>query len=69
MDITKLVYGRLWVQFLSGTNVISFIIDIYITNRTSRVVVLIPPPPPPKKKKQVLIKLISYVIFNLTEVI
>ena len=68
MDITKLVYGRLWVQFLSGTNVIPFIIDIYITNRTSRVVVLIPPPPP-TKKKQVLIKLISYVIFNLTEVI
>ena len=69
------MYGRSWVQFLSGTNVISFIIDmyIYITNRTSRVVVLIPPPPPPppqkNKKKQVLIKLISYVIFNLTEVI
>ena len=67
------MYGRLWVQFLSGTNVISFIIDIYIyiTNRTSRVVVLIPPPPQKKtkKKNQVLIKLISYVIFNLTEVI
>ena len=40
-----------------------------MTNRTSRSVVLIPPLPPPPKKKQVLIKLISYVIFNLSEVI